>query len=643
MAKLPRRQARPSPLAATLAVLFAGSVAAPLARCEVIISEIMYNPQGTDVSAGFFNKEWVEIFNTGSSAVDLSGWTLADIEDGGGSTAIPGGVTLGPASALVLTPDAATFDAQWGAGIDRLELGDFPTLANSPSAANEILALRDAGGILRDVVNYDDEGAWPADNGSDGASIFAAPQGLSTAANDFGENWLPSMVGVYGGRFSEAGGLGENHASPGYVDVVPQGAFEPSPDAAWSLAVVPDTQNYVKFAANQPLLVQMTQWTADHRTTWGVQAVLHVGDIVNNNDATTPSSGDQTSVQQWQAARDAFARLDDQLPYMLTTGNHDHGLLNAENRETEFNVYFNASDNSLVDPDAGGALRGTMDAGQLQNAYYELTAPDGRELLVLTLEWGPRQQAVAWADRILSQSKFADHTAIVVTHAYMYHDETRYDWSRNLDGDPTNDQSGNPYSYGTADNTNDGEDLWQELIREHGNVAMVLSGHVGGDGTGYLVSTGVEGNEVHQLLFNTQFETNGGNGWIRVLEFLDDGRTVRVRTYSPYYDLQKTDAENSFVFQIAPLATPGDFDRDGDVDGADLSMWQESFGANAAADANGDGASDGGDFLIWQRFAAPAASAGAAETIPEPCALALSVSAATALASRRRRRRKTRS
>ena len=38
-------------------------------RAEVIISEIMYDPQNADT-----NREWVELFNTGTSAVSLSGW-----------------------------------------------------------------------------------------------------------------------------------------------------------------------------------------------------------------------------------------------------------------------------------------------------------------------------------------------------------------------------------------------------------------------------------------------------------------------------------------------------------------------------------------------------------------------------------------
>ena len=32
---------------------------------------------------------------------------------------------------------------------------------------------------------------------------------------------------------------------------------------------------------------------------------------------------------------------------------------------------------------------------------------------------------------------------------------------------------------------------------------------------------------------------NGGDGWLRILEFLPDGKTVKVRTYSPLFGISK--------------------------------------------------------------------------------------------------------
>jgi hypothetical protein len=95
-------------------------------------------------------------------------------------------------------------------------------------------------------------------------------------------------------------------------------------------------------------------------------------------------------------------------------------------------------------------------------------------------------------------------------------------------------------------------------------------------------------------------DQTAGNGWIRVLEFLNDGTTVHVRTYSPFLNLCRTDAANDFFLSITPLPAfaPADFNRDGTVNGADLAIWKENFGRYGTAtyqqgEANGDNDVDG--------------------------------------------------
>jgi hypothetical protein len=84
---------------------------------------------------------------------------------------------------------------------------------------------------------------------------------------------------------------------------------------------------------------------------------------------------------------------------------------------------------------------------------------------------------------------------------------------------------------------------------------------------------------------------------------------------------------------------PGDFDIDGNVDGADLAVWKTAFTATAQGDADFDGDSDGADFLLWQRNLGGdvLATTAAASAIPEPGSFALAVLAAGGLTRRRRR------
>jgi hypothetical protein len=81
---------------------------------------------------------------------------------------------------------------------------------------------------------------------------------------------------------------------------------------------------------------------------------------------------------------------------------------------------------------------------------------------------------------------------------------------------------------------------------------------------------------------------------------------------------------------VMPL--PGDFDIDGDVDGADFVIWQTNFPKAIGAtpitgDADNDGDVDGADFVAWQTHF-PTSSSSASYSVPEPSCLALVVAAA---------------
>jgi hypothetical protein len=92
-------------------------------------------------------------------------------------------------------------------------------------------------------------------------------------------------------------------------------------------------------------------------------------------------------------------------------------------------------------------------------------------------------------------------------------------------------------------------------------------------------------------------------------------------------------------FRSESLGTiqPGDFNADGNVDGADLAQWKDDFGVNDDSDADVDGDTDGADFLIWQQNYGAAPLAPAVAAVPEPGTLGmLGVAAMLVLAGMRR-------
>ena len=102
--------------------------------------------------------------------------------------------------------------------------------------------------------------------------------------------------------------------------------------------------------------------------------------------------------------------------------------------------------------------------------------------------------------------------------------------------------------------------------------------------------------------------------------------------------LPSIDALALSVVAAAPLS-PADFDRDGDVDRADLQAWKLGVGlpvtGPGSGDANGDDRVDGSDFLIWQREFSNSNSGNVG--VPEPASLPLAGLAIAALTTFARR------
>jgi hypothetical protein len=109
------------------------------------------------------------------------------------------------------------------------------------------------------------------------------------------------------------------------------------------------------------------------------------------------------------------------------------------------------------------------------------------------------------------------------------------------------------------------------------------------------------------------------------------------------YDLANGDV---FLNNFQSAATAGDFDLDGDVDGADFLAWQRGFGITGTAtvaqgDADGNHTVNGADLAIWRQNFGSGASVAAASAVPEPCAGLLAIGTIAALGYWGRRRRPT--
>ena len=78
--------------------------------------------------------------------------------------------------------------------------------------------------------------------------------------------------------------------------------------------------------------------------------------------------------------------------------------------------------------------------------------------------------------------------------------------------------------------------MWRKVVSKTKQPSLVVCGHVLGDGLGYLMSRNDHGDKVAQMLVNFQQRKEGGEGYLRILEFSQDSNSIRVMDYSPSLD-----------------------------------------------------------------------------------------------------------
>ncbi|MEO1497398.1 MAG: DNRLRE domain-containing protein [Planctomycetota bacterium] len=316
---------------------------------------------------------------------------------------------------------------------------------------------------------------------------------------------------------------------------------------SFTVVALPDTQNYVNSSSNAPLFTQQTQWVADQIQIDGnprnIQFVTHLGDMVSTG----------TNLTQWNRADTSMDVLDDVVKYSVLPGNHDYAQTGQKTTDTANYV-------SFFGPQRFASYDWYGGADPSGNNSFQRFSAGGYDFLHLALEWQPTINApfrspspVDWAQSVINANP--DTPIILSTHDYI-------------------DDSPNP------GRSSAGEALWDQLIRRNDQVFLVLNGHnhgAGGfnDGEYHQVSTNDAGRPVFEVLQDYQDYANGGNGWLRLIEFDIAADRLRFETYSPVLDQFQTERidtvggfASEFEFAIdyadrlAPIILPPDPNAD---------------------------------------------------------------------------------
>ena len=166
-----------------------GTANAVTLSSDIVINELMYNAPPTlaepatggspAVPYSRNPEQWIELHNTATRPVDLSGWQFVE----GVEYTFPAGTTIAAGGFLVIARDPAAL----AAAVPGLSpLGPF---SGSLRGSGERLVLTDAAGNPADSVTYSDDGRWPVAADGGGSSLeLRDPR----ADNSVGESWAPS-------------------------------------------------------------------------------------------------------------------------------------------------------------------------------------------------------------------------------------------------------------------------------------------------------------------------------------------------------------------------------------------------------------------------------------------------------------------
>nr|WP_244962876.1 metallophosphoesterase [Cryobacterium roopkundense] len=273
------------------------------------------------------------------------------------------------------------------------------------------------------------------------------------------------------------------------VNDTPRSAYD------FTLAWESDTQYYN--ASYYERQLDIHNYLLEEREATNLQYLFHTGDIVDNN----------LDENQWTNANAAYSMLDDaQLPYGVLAGNHDVGQ--KDDDYTAYKANFGAARYD-ANPWFGESFEDNR-------GHYDLITAGGMDFLMLYQGWAPSQEGIDWLNEVLA--RYPERTAILNLHEYML-------TTGGLGEVP--------------------QQIYDEVVAPNANVAMVFSGHYHDaftridqfDDTG----DGIPDRSVYQMLFDYQGLPEGGQSFLRLLQFDNESQQIGVRTYSPYLDAYNSD------------------------------------------------------------------------------------------------------
>lgn len=326
-------------------------------------------------------------------------------------------------------------------------------------------------------------------------------------------NWpISSQWITYGSNIGFSGGVGVGTSNPqedlevnGNIEIAdtmysPSVITAPksfSSDADFTMVFIGDMHHVIPTNNWSIATNSITRWIKSNKITNNIVAVMAGGDL--SNDGT-----------EWTQAMKGFDTLAASgIPYIASMGNHDYTDLPTRDR-TSWDANLPVS--RFSDETWYGGVYGASTG----NMFIKFDVGT-EKFLIISLEILPPDAVLTWADSVVTAN--SDRKVIVSTHYFLKYTGLR---------------ATSAYSnLGVAGNNP--SQVWDEFIKGHENIIMVINGHdVGGIGSAKLTSVGDSGNIVNQVYNNYQETVTGDMVTeIMLLTFSPSTGKITTQAYAP--------------------------------------------------------------------------------------------------------------
>lgn len=263
---------------------------------------------------------------------------------------------------------------------------------------------------------------------------------------------------------------------------------------SFAIAVLPDTQEYSRY--NPSIYNAQTQWIAQNAASYNIAMALHLGDVVDRWNQT----------KEWQAADSAMNILEKAgVPYSVLAGNHD--VIDEDQIDNQRKL---ADEPYLkyFGPERTKKQKGFLAADSTgYNTAYTFEA-QGNTYMVLALDWRVSDETLKWANDLIKAHP--SYPVILTSHQIM-----------NIGPDML-----------TAIDTDHGKRLWEGLIKNNDQIFVTINGHH--HGAANVVKKNAFGHDVKMMVVDYQSDYEGGNAYMRLLEFDTINNKMNVASFSPW-------------------------------------------------------------------------------------------------------------